>query len=600
MAFGNKEKGEPTSNGKEVKALLDNGDNAENGAVHSKGSKKSKQLESAENFVPPDGGWGWMVCFVSFWVNGSVFGCLNTFGILLPVMMKEFATDENEENLTFIISWIGALQIFLTFFLSSFASILVDKIGIRPTAFAGASLATLGLLASSFVRRAEVMYLTYGLMLGMGSSIIYNPSLVILGHYFKRHLGVVNGLVSFGSAVFTSILPFLLTYLCGTIGLFWTFRVLAALMALLMVGSLSWIPKYQVHHEELDHYLSDEKFKKTTCGGVKEWLKKFLNTRIWNNYGYRVWALCTPIAFLGYFVPFAHLMNHVNLRMPGERGEILTMCIAFTSGVSRLLFGKLADLPNCNRIRMQQASFLVLGVFSACIPLAQDFWPLILITLMMGLADGCFICLIGPIAFDLLGPAGAAQGIGCMLSLASIPMTAGPPLAGLMFDYMGSYDIAFYAGGIPPIIAAILLFLIPAKQTEQIAVKQQAPVSMTQAIVAMSMENLDSVGREDDDVFGSQSNLKRPFKHLHDELYKPRSQTALHKRLRNVSDSDDNIVPRMAVSLSNLSSGRRPSAEHRKSPGISPLVKGEAKSQDEESRGRGYTQSQEAVTNVNL
>ena len=27
----------------------------------------------------------------------------------------------------------------------------------------------------------------------------------------------------------------------------------------------------------------------------------------------------------------------------------------------------------------------------------------------MGIMDGIFICLIGPVAFDLLGPAGAAQ-----------------------------------------------------------------------------------------------------------------------------------------------------------------------------------------------
>ena len=51
----------------------------------------------------------------------------------------------------------------------------------------------------------------------------------------------------------------------------------------------------------------------------------------------------------------------------------------------------------------------------------------------MGISDGCFICLLGPIAFDLLGPAGAAQGLGCMLGIASIPMTAGPPLAGKAF-----------------------------------------------------------------------------------------------------------------------------------------------------------------------
>jgi len=48
----------------------------------------------------------------------------------------------------------------------------------------------------------------------------------------------------------------------------------------------------------------------------------------------------------------------------------------------------------------------------------------------MGLADGCFVSVMGPIAFDLVGQKGAAQAIGCILGLCSIPMTVGPPIAG--------------------------------------------------------------------------------------------------------------------------------------------------------------------------
>ena len=57
----------------------------------------------------------------------------------------------------------------------------------------------------------------------------------------------------------------------------------------------------------------------------------------------------------------------------------------------------------------------------------------------------------GPIAFDLCGPRGAGQAIGalsqnwdslfllkicsgCLLALFSLPMTVGPPIAGLIYD----------------------------------------------------------------------------------------------------------------------------------------------------------------------
>ena len=44
--------------------------------------------------------------------------------------------------------------------------------------------------------------------------------------------------------------------------------------------------------------------------------------------------------------------------------------------------------------------------------------------------DGIFICLIGPIVFDLVGAQNASQGIGFILAMFSIPMMAGPFLGG--------------------------------------------------------------------------------------------------------------------------------------------------------------------------
>lgn len=121
--------------------------------------------------------------------------------------------------------------------------------------------------------------------------------------------------------------------------------------------------------------------------------------------------------------------------MPHANAEVLVMCLGATSGVSRLVSGKIADFPSINRIRMQQFAFFVLGVSTACIPLAQSFWVLAIIVSIMGVCDGCFVCLLGPIAFDLLGPEGAAHGLGCLLGLMSFPMTAGPPLAGQWSHY---------------------------------------------------------------------------------------------------------------------------------------------------------------------
>ena len=45
-------------------------------------------------------------------------------------------------------------------------------------------------------------------MFGTGASLVYTPSLTILGHYFEKRLGVVNGIVTAGSSLFTIGLSF--------------------------------------------------------------------------------------------------------------------------------------------------------------------------------------------------------------------------------------------------------------------------------------------------------------------------------------------------------------------------------------------------------
>jgi len=125
------------------------------------------------------------------------------------------------------------------------------------------------------------------------------------------------------------------------------------------------------------------------------------------------------------------------------------------------------------------------------LPFTKSFYVLLAISLGMGLFDGCFISLLGPIAFDVCGRSGATQAIGFLLGMCSIPLTVGPPIAGLLYDHtgnvldafskefsishffmcsinkiilrlliLGSYDLPFILAGIPPIVGALTMFLL--------------------------------------------------------------------------------------------------------------------------------------------
>lgn len=86
------------------------------------------------------------------------------------------------------------------------------------------------------------MYLTYGVIYGLGASLAYTPSLVILGHYFKKYIGLVNGIVTAGSSIFTIIMPNIIEYLLHKYNLVITLRSLAVLTSVVMFCAILFKP----------------------------------------------------------------------------------------------------------------------------------------------------------------------------------------------------------------------------------------------------------------------------------------------------------------------------------------------------------------------
>lgn len=71
-------------------------------------------------------------------------------------------------------------------------------------------------------------------MTGLGGALAYTPSLTILGHYFKKYMGIVNGVVTAGSSVFTVVISVVIEFFLRRTGLAWTMRVLGIIAAGIM------------------------------------------------------------------------------------------------------------------------------------------------------------------------------------------------------------------------------------------------------------------------------------------------------------------------------------------------------------------------------
>ena len=158
-------------------------------------------------------------------------------------------------------------------------------------------------------------YFTYGILFGCGSSFAFQPSLVILGHYFRRRLGLANGVVTAGASLFSMGLPVLLQKVAKPLGLCRTFQILSIFMLVQALLALTFRPLLPAGlgcgPGGMPSAPSGPADPQASRGSrALAQVRRYFNLRVFHIVTYRVWAFGVATAVLGYFVPYMHLVGH--------------------------------------------------------------------------------------------------------------------------------------------------------------------------------------------------------------------------------------------------------------------------------------------------
>ena len=103
------------------------------------------------------------------------------------------------------------------FLFAPVTSALCERVGCRVVAFCGGLLGVLGFVLSSFVKDVYRLYVTFGVLWGVGASMSYLPTLRSLPYWFERQVASWESFCNF--VLFVS-LPFVSLPLCFKINIF--------------------------------------------------------------------------------------------------------------------------------------------------------------------------------------------------------------------------------------------------------------------------------------------------------------------------------------------------------------------------------------------
>lgn len=143
-----------------------------------------------------------------------------------------------------VISWIGSIQIFLLFFLGTFAGRALDAGYFRYLFAIGSTLVVIGIFTASCATTYWQLLLSQGICVGIGSGMIFCPSLALCSTYFDKKKSWAIGVGVVGSATGGIILPIVVKTLLPKVGFPWTMRVVGFItLACLIVVNLIMKPR---------------------------------------------------------------------------------------------------------------------------------------------------------------------------------------------------------------------------------------------------------------------------------------------------------------------------------------------------------------------
>ncbi|GBM56022.1 Monocarboxylate transporter 14 [Araneus ventricosus] len=157
-----------------------------------------------------DGGWGWMIVFSTFIIHVITDGVMFSFGVFYQPFLEFFETTGALASLVMSI-FVGTCCV-----AGPLASALVNKYGCRVVSILGTVVSCLGFLLSIFASNIWLLFLTIGVISGVGFGLIYLPTIVSVALHFnlKRSsaMGISMAGSGIGSMAFAPFLEWLISY----------------------------------------------------------------------------------------------------------------------------------------------------------------------------------------------------------------------------------------------------------------------------------------------------------------------------------------------------------------------------------------------------
>ncbi len=388
-------------------------------------------------------------------------GTRYSFGVFLKSIEAEFGLSRGETS--------GIFSAYMLFcgLLSILGGWALDRYGPRKVAFVMASFTGLSLLLTSQANAAWQLFITYGLLLSLGTGPVYTVVNSTTSRWFSKKRGFAVGITSSGGGLGAIIIAPFASYLVSSFD--WR-------TAFVVLGVVSWIVmaamSLLLRKDPIDMGLSPDGVKsepRQTGTQTKEGAA--------GPAGYTVvqaskmspfWLLGLTWVFisLSLHLIFVHVVPYaVDMGISPMEAAMMLSLIGVANIPGRLVVGKVSD--TLDRKALGVACSLVQAGTLLWLMWADNLWMLYTFAILYGFLWGGSGAVITALIGDVFGMRSLGAIMGMMSSGWSLGAAIGPAVGGYIFDASGSYFTAFATGAAAVLISALFVALIRRRRSHE-------------------------------------------------------------------------------------------------------------------------------------
>ncbi|KMP05131.1 hypothetical protein CIRG_04812 [Coccidioides immitis RMSCC 2394] len=187
---------------------------------------------------PPDGGYGWVIVAACFTLSWFTWGIISTYGVYLAEYLSH---NRFPEARPLDYALIGGFNFSVAMIFAPFVTILARETGARFTMGLGVVFLVSGFVAASFVKRLWQLYISQGVMVGLGIGLVYIPNVAIISQWFDKKRSLANGICGAGSGLGGLMFSFTTEAVIRKLSLSWAFRITAIVVTVMLSISIALI-----------------------------------------------------------------------------------------------------------------------------------------------------------------------------------------------------------------------------------------------------------------------------------------------------------------------------------------------------------------------